>query len=115
MNPRYVTRFAAFAFACAIHPTATAHDKHTPVIAATCFACHGSTPSAFPRITGLAPEVFIQSMKDFQSGARAASIMQRHALAYTDAEIAAMAAYFAALPAPAVTRPAAPAHAKHAH
>lgn len=79
---------------------ASAADMHTQAIAATCMSCHGpggKSLGATPSIAGLEKDYFVKLMKDFKSGARAGTIMKRHASGYTDAEYEAMGAYFASL------------------
>jgi len=79
---------------------AGAVDIHTQSISSTCMSCHGpggKSLGAIPSIAGLERDYFVKAMKDFKSGARASSIMKRHASGYTDAEFEAMAAYFAGL------------------
>lgn len=70
------------------------------VLGSTCMSCHGpggKSQGAIPSLAGLDKDYFVKSMKDFKAGTRAASIMKRHANGYTDAEVEAMAAYFASL------------------
>ena len=72
------------------------------MLAATCAGCHGtngaSTGPATPTIAGLEEEYFVDVMKEFKSGERYSTIMQRIAKGYSDEEIAAMAGYFSRLP-----------------
>ncbi|MHB1145857.1 MAG: c-type cytochrome [Thiobacillus sp.] len=91
--------FAGF-IGLALSGLAGAADIHTQSIASTCMSCHGpggKSQGAIPSLAGLDKEYFVKSMKDFKAGTRAASIMKRHANGYTDAEVEAMAAYFASL------------------
>ncbi len=84
----------------ALSGIAGAADIHTQSIASTCMSCHGpggKSQGAIPSLAGLDKEYFVKSMKDFKAGTRAASIMKRHANGYTDAEVEALAAYFAGL------------------
>ncbi len=72
----------------------------------TCAGCHGTNGvpavSYIPALAGLKREDFIKAMVAYRDGTRNATIMNRVAPAFTDAEIAAMADYFAALPPPAL-------------
>jgi len=84
----------------ALSGIAGAADMHTKTIASTCMTCHGPgghSKGATPSLAGLEKDYFVKSMKDFKSGARAGTIMKRHAAGYTDAEFEAMGAYFASL------------------
>jgi cytochrome c553 len=68
-------------------------------IAANCANCHGTdgrSRGAIPRLAGQDAQVIVQRMKEFRDGRRAATVMQQLAKGYTDAQIEAAAAYFAA-------------------
>lgn len=70
-------------------------------LAATCANCHGTNGktvdgSAVPALAGMPNDYMVAQMKAFQSGARPATIMHQLAKGYSDAQIAQMAAYFAA-------------------
>jgi sulfide dehydrogenase cytochrome subunit len=70
-------------------------------VAANCANCHGTDGRAapgggMPGLAGLAPTYFVEQMNAFRAGTRQATIMHQIAKGYTDAEIAQMAAYFAA-------------------
>ena len=68
--------------------------------AANCAACHGTNGnSAGGAIAGLAganKDYFIAQMKAFKEGKRDATVMHQIAKGYSDAEIAAIADFFAA-------------------
>lgn len=84
----------------ALSGMAGAADIHTKTIASTCMTCHGPGGKSLddtPSLAGLEPAYFVQTLKDFKSGTKPGTIMKRHANGYTDAEIEAMAAYFASL------------------
>jgi cytochrome c553 len=68
-------------------------------IAATCANCHGTdgrSRGAIPSLAGQDAAVIVQRVKEFRDGRRAATVMQQLAKGYTDAQIEAAAAYFAA-------------------
>jgi cytochrome subunit of sulfide dehydrogenase len=69
-------------------------------IAANCANCHGtdgrSASSAIPSLVGQDAQAIVQRMKDFRDGRRPATVMQQLSKGYTDAQIEAAAAYFAA-------------------
>jgi len=80
---------------------ALAQETLTPgsLVAASCAACHntqGRSVEGTPVIAGIAREQFINSFKEFQSGARKATVMHRHAKGYNDQEIELLADYFSA-------------------
>lgn len=84
----------------ALSGLAGAADRHTLTIAATCMSCHGPDGRSLgeiPRLDGLSRTEFVTALRDFRSGARRATIMQRQASGYTDAEIDALGDYFATL------------------
>lgn len=70
-------------------------------LAATCASCHGTDGravegSAVPGLAGMNAAYFSEQMKAFKSGARAATVMHQLAKGYNDAQIDALAGYFAA-------------------
>jgi cytochrome c553 len=70
------------------------------LLASSCMSCHGpggKSKGAIPSLAGLDKAYFVKSMQDFKSGARPASVMQRHAKGYTDEEYALMGEYFSKL------------------
>jgi cytochrome subunit of sulfide dehydrogenase len=73
-------------------------------MADTCAGCHGTdgvpAVSYIPPLAGLSVDSFTKAMNGYRDGTRRATIMNRVAPAFSDAEIAAMAYYFAALPKP---------------
>ena len=81
-------------------------------LAATCFTCHGSDGRSVggvpPGLAGRDKAELLQTLKDFQSGKRPATIMHQHAKGYTDAQLEAIAGYFAGVKSgPAAPAPAA--------
>ena len=81
-------------------------------LAATCFTCHGSDGRSVggvpPGLAGRDKAELLQALKDFQSGKRPATIMHQHAKGYTDAQLEAIAGYFAGVKAgPVAPAPAA--------
>ncbi|MCB1785728.1 MAG: c-type cytochrome [Chromatiaceae bacterium] len=77
-------------------------DPSAIMMANTCAGCHGtegqSVGPASPNLAGISESYFIDSMKGFKEGTRAATIMDRIAKGYSDAQIESMAGYFAGLP-----------------
>jgi cytochrome c553 len=72
-------------------------------VAATCAACHGTdgrSRGAIPGLAGRNSSELARAMRDFRDGRRPSTIMQQIAKGYTEAEIEAAAAYFAAQKAP---------------
>lgn len=71
------------------------------VFATTCFQCHGPNGQyaggTIPPLAGYPRDLMVQQLKDFKSGKRPATIMDRHMKGYSDAEIEAIADYLATL------------------
>ena len=70
-----------------------------PAGAAACTGCHPATTrvtSPVPRLNGLDRAAIARAMQDFRSGARTATVMDRIAKGFTDAEIQTIAAWYAA-------------------
>lgn len=84
-----------------IAASAQAQEKLSPssLVASSCAACHntqGRSVQGTPVIAGISREQFITAFKEFQNGARPATVMHRHAKGYNDQEIELLADYFAA-------------------
>ena len=61
-----------------------------------CFSCHGTdgrSPGTIPSLTNQKPQQAALVLKEFKSGARASTVMARHAKGYTDVELEAIANY----------------------
>ena len=93
---------AALSFAAmplSIAPAWSQDAAKTRLLAANCANCHGTEGRAqggMPTLAGLPKEYMVQQMKDFKSGKRVATIMHQLSKGYTDAEIDALAGWFAA-------------------
>jgi cytochrome subunit of sulfide dehydrogenase len=75
-------------------------DKGVAAMAANCAACHGTrgtvvSGSTVASLAGKPAAETVQSMAQFKAGTKPATIMHQIAKGYSDAEIAAIAAYFA--------------------
>lgn len=107
MKPSTVHAFATCAAILCSPAAAPAQEMNTGrALAAACFTCHGthgnSVQGVPPSLAGRNSAELVQTMKDFQSGRRPATIMHQQARGYTDTQLRAIAAYFAAAkPAPA--------------
>lgn len=74
---------------------------HTRSLAATCANCHGTDGRAAPgesmvTLAGRPAAETIEQLTLFRDGKRPATVMHQIAKGYSDAQIAAIAAYFAA-------------------
>jgi cytochrome subunit of sulfide dehydrogenase len=69
-------------------------------IAHACAGCHatyGLSRTAIPAINGKSVDEFVRLMRDFKSGKRSASVMNRIARGYTDEDFIQLAVFFKAL------------------
>jgi sulfide dehydrogenase cytochrome subunit len=75
-------------------------DTRTASLAATCANCHGtdgrSVTSQVPALAGVPRQNIVSALKGFRDGTRPATVMHQLAKGYTDPQIEALAAYFAA-------------------
>lgn len=71
-------------------------------MAHTCAACHGTQgrlgDEAFVPLAGMPSVQFVRTMQDFRRGTRPSTLMGHVSQGFTDADLAAMAAYFESIP-----------------
>jgi cytochrome c553 len=70
-----------------------------PAGAASCTGCHPASArvaSPVPRLAGLERAAIVKAMQEFRSGQRAGTVMDRIARGFTDDEVQAIAAWYAA-------------------
>lgn len=97
-----VLRMAAAAALCAVPLVVSAQQPNAPSgrdLSASCAICHGTngvSPGGMPQLAGQSAATISQHMRDFRDGKRPATIMHQIAKGYTDAQIDAMSAFFAA-------------------
>ena len=76
-----------------------AQDTQARNLAAACAICHGTDGRAVTKdvipLAGLPKDHIVSQMKAFRDGKRPATVMHQIAKGYTDAQIDAMAAWFA--------------------
>lgn len=87
-----------FAISAAFAQGEPAVPPNAGYLAANCANCHGTTGNAkgaMPSLAGRPKTYLIEQMKAFRDGKRAATIMPQLAKGYTDAQIDAIADYFA--------------------
>lgn len=88
--------------AAALAPTARAAATISPGarLAASCTGCHGTNGAtqgnALPPLAGQSKDTLLAALKDFKAAKRPATIMTQIAKGYTDEQLEALAAYFAA-------------------
>ncbi len=70
------------------------------MLSISCAGCHGTdgkSPGAIPSIAGKSADTIETALKEFRSGKREATVMDRHAKGYTDEELKLIAQYFATI------------------
>ncbi len=102
MNPRYFSEIAAVLAVAALSagPASAQTDAlQARSLAASCANCHGTNGAAAPGMVALAGydrAAMVKAMADFKSGARPATLMHQLSKGYSDAQVQAIAGYFAA-------------------
>jgi cytochrome subunit of sulfide dehydrogenase len=99
LRPAWAALMAAFVAAPAL--AQDAKTLNTRALAATCANCHGTEGQAVPNasvpgLAGLPAAYVVEQMKAFKAGTRPATVMHQLAKGYSDAQIEAIAAYYAA-------------------
>ena len=90
--------FAAVAALTASVGIASAASPEPPSGAASCTGCHAANAKVqtpVPRLAGRNAAELVQQMQAFRAGQRDATVMDRIAKGFTDAEVQAMAAWYA--------------------
>ena len=97
---RYIKKLAA---AAVVGLTAlgvqAAPDTKPVYFAANCANCHGTNGQAQPgmeSLAGASEQDIVKKMQDFKAGRKPATLMHQLAKGYSDEQIKAIAAYFAA-------------------
>jgi cytochrome c553 len=99
MNRSLVPALAGLALLVAADGLGAADANLGRDVAANCANCHGTdgkSRGTLPSLAGQDKAYIVQQVKDFRDGKRPSTIMQQLAKGYTDVEIDAAAAYFAA-------------------
>lgn len=74
-----------------------AHRPDVERLAHACAGCHGTyghSQAPTPSIAGKSEDEFLAAMRDFKSGQRVSSVMNRIARAYTEEDFVALAQFF---------------------
>lgn len=96
-----IRTLSTLALALGLAGTAGAGDIDPNMLAYTCAGCHGTDGVSLgqaPVIDGFSRDYLTRTMKNYKNGTRAATIMDRIAKGYDDAQIEAMATFFASRP-----------------
>jgi cytochrome c553 len=91
----------AFIFAAALAAAPVTAGAQSPVAqwAGTCAMCHGTgghSVGGNEPLAGMPKDELVRKFKEFQTGAKPATVMHQISKGYTDAQIDQIAAYFAA-------------------
>lgn len=92
---------ASLALLLMLSPIATTVAAEAPPGASSCSGCHPAgarVDSPVPRLTGRSAGDIVAAMKAFRSGERSGTVMGRIAKGFTDDEMQAIAAWYAAQP-----------------
>jgi cytochrome c553 len=92
------TRILAVAVVVASIAPAFAASPEPPAGASSCSGCHAANAAAntpVPRLAGRNAAEIVTQMQAFRSGAQPSTVMDRIAKGYSDAETAAIAAWYA--------------------
>lgn len=88
-------------------PTTNPNPVPAAVMAHSCAACHGTHGQLgdefFKPLAGMPVQQFVRTMTDFRENRRPATLMGHVARGFTDADLQAMAEFFAAQPPLAAT------------
>jgi cytochrome c553 len=91
------TSLSVVALVAAITSTcATAAGSDGRALAATCASCHQPGQRTPPPLEGIAREELRAKLRGFRDGTRSGTLMPQLAKGYTEAQLDAVAAYFAA-------------------
>lgn len=96
-----VSLIAASAHAQTSITPSAATSTNPAYLAANCANCHGSkgiSTGAMPGLAGLKASYISEQMRAFREGKRPATIMHQLSKGYSDAQIDAIASYFASQP-----------------
>lgn len=63
-------------------------------LAANCVTCHGKGATGTGTLDGMPKERLVQTMKDFKSGARPATLMHQLSKGYTEQQVELLAEFF---------------------
>ena len=96
-------RTLAMAAALCVTPNAFAQDTAARNMASACAICHGTNGKPAPNaplipLAGLPKDHIATQMRAFREGQRPATVMHQIAKGYNDAQIDAIAAWYAAQP-----------------
>jgi cytochrome subunit of sulfide dehydrogenase len=101
---RPLAALSSVLLSAAVLPAGAQQDAralHLSALAATCANCHGTQGRAVdgatvPGLAGMPASYMVEQLKAFKAGTRPATVMHQLAKGFSDAQIEAVAGYFAA-------------------
>ena len=99
ISGRPKVKFLATVIAAVATAAVAVASAEPPAGAPSCSGCHPVSlrvTSPVPRLAGVDRAAIVRAMQEFRSGQRPATVMDRIAKGFTDDEIQALAAWFAA-------------------
>ena len=99
MRPSHRKAFAALACAASAGATMAA-DEQARALAAGCLACHQAAGKIEPLLDGQPRASIAGRLRAFRDGSQPGTVMPQLAKGYTDAQIEAVAGYFAEIKGP---------------
>ena len=95
MEKMRVTLLAAAFIGSGLALPASAQDANLGRnLAASCVTCHGKNATGTGTLDGMPKNRIVQTMKDFKSGARPATLMHQLAKGYSEQQVELLAEYF---------------------
>jgi cytochrome c553 len=95
-----IVRSAVFVVALGLSAGSMAQDAtHIRLLASNCANCHGTdgkSQGGMPALSGQLKAKLLLDLQEFKAGKRPATIMHQISKGYTDAELDALAGFFAA-------------------
>jgi cytochrome c553 len=86
-----IAAIAGVTSACAVH----AADVQTRALAASCRSCHHAAEKVIPSLDGQPRDALVATLRAIRDATQAGTVMPQHAKGYTEAELEAIAAFFA--------------------
>jgi cytochrome subunit of sulfide dehydrogenase len=93
-NARFTLLTAAFICGGLALPARAQDANLDRNLAASCVTCHGKNATGTGTLEGMPKDRLVQTMKDFKSGARPATLMHQLSKGYTEQQVELIAEYF---------------------
>lgn len=97
LNPLLLLALMASAFPAAAQAAEITRGEMLSISCAGCHGPKGQSPGAIPSLYGKSKSFIVTSLKEFRAGKRDATVMDRHAKAYSDEEFELIAEYLSGI------------------